>query len=95
MLLLRKCVMTCVSRHRQKGKENRKPSLCTTLANMTMSQNKTLQHDMTNAATLSNFTMIDNHLTQVTLKVLVNLHSTYMCLWPIFACFRVIFVFFC
>lgn len=60
MLLLRKCVMTCVSKHIKQGKENRRPSLCTTLANMTMA-NKTTAAD---ATTFNNFTMIDNHITQ-------------------------------
>lgn len=71
MLLLRKCIMTCVSRHHQRGKENCKPSLCTTLANMTTGNNKRESI----GSVSDNFTMIDNQLTQMTLKVSEKEHG--------------------
>ncbi|XP_067949000.1 condensin-2 complex subunit G2-like [Watersipora subatra] len=55
MLLLRKCILTCVNKYNENAKENRRPSLCTTLSNMTIAAQ--------NATTVGDFTMIDNNIT--------------------------------
>lgn len=68
MLLIRKCILTCISQHREK--ENRRPSLCTTLSRITTAA---LSNTMSTAAglatTSADLTAIHTQLTEFTVSV--------------------------
>lgn len=95
MLLLRKCILACISKHKQNEKENKRPSLCTTLASLTMAAAQTKEKELEKTILCdrqlgisSNFTMIDNQVTTYSLpeKVGIGLwKNTFKVSWHLFS----------